>query len=162
MDIWKYYDGDLKYPDLIKHTEEKEIAKTNPKWAYEYLYTNVNDKSEELELIIAKDAKYSYRYAVYILNHKPFKLGEPAIAKDAFYAIRYAQNILKGPFKLGEPAIAEHAEYAYNYANDVLKGPFPLGEPAIAKDDFYTNEYTQYILEKDFYLDGKLICKYEG
>ena len=110
MDIWKYYDGDLKYPDLIKHTEEKEIAKTNPKWAYEYLYTNANDKSEELELIIAKDAKYSYRYAVYNLNHKPFKLGEPAIAKDEFYA----------------------------------------------------NEYTQYILKKDFYLDGKLICKYEG
>ena len=134
MDIWKYYDGDLKYPDLIKHTEEKEIAKTNPKWAYEY--AKINGKSEELESIIAKNARYSYRYAFYILNHKPFKLGEPAIAKDAYYAMRYIKNILKGRFE--------------------------LSEPAIAKDEFYANEYTQYILEKDFYLDGKLICKYEG
>lgn len=75
--------GDLKYSDLSNYSHEKDILKTNPKWAFEYTL------------------------------------------------------------------------------KDVLKGPFPLGEPAIAKDDFYTNEYTQYILEKDFYLDGKLICKYE-
>ena len=32
MDIWKYYDGDLKYLNLDKHsTSEIEIAKTNPK-----------------------------------------------------------------------------------------------------------------------------------
>ena len=159
MNIWKYYDGDLKYPDLIKHTEEKEIAKTNPKWAYEY--AKINGKSEELEPIIAKNARYSYRYAVYILNHKPFKPGEPAIAKNAFYAMRYIKNILKERFKLSEPAIAKDAYYSYEYAR-LLKERFELGEPAIAKDEFYANEYTQYILEKDFYLDGKLICKYEG
>ena len=27
MDLWKYYDGDLKYPDITKHKHEKEIAK---------------------------------------------------------------------------------------------------------------------------------------
>jgi hypothetical protein len=121
MDLWKYYDGDLKYPDLIKHTEEKEIAKTNPKWAYEY--AKINGKSEELESIIAKNARYSYRYAVYILNHKPFKLGEPAIAKNAFYAMRYIKNILKGRFELSEPAIAKDAYYAYSYAH-LLKERF--------------------------------------
>ena len=36
MNLWKYYDGDLKYPDLDNFSHEIEIAKTNPKWAYEY------------------------------------------------------------------------------------------------------------------------------
>ena len=48
------------------------------------------------------------------------------------------------------------------YAKDVLEGPFKLGEPEIAKDDHYSKRYTQEVLKKDFYLDGKLICKYEG
>jgi len=26
----------------------------------------------------------------------------------------------------------------------------------------YTNAYTNEVLKKDFYLDGKLICKYKG
>ena len=36
MNIWKYYDGDLKYPNITDHLYEKEIAKTNAKTAYEY------------------------------------------------------------------------------------------------------------------------------
>ena len=54
MDIWKYYDGDLKYPDLIKHTEEKEIAKTNTKWARTHLilahWTSLITAVQELRL----------------------------------------------------------------------------------------------------------------
>ena len=133
MDLWKYYDGDLKYPDLIKHTEEKEIAKTNPKWAYEY--TSEHGKDKELEPIIAKSAKYSYRYAGEILN---------------------------GPFKLGEKAIATGPWESLFYAKEILKGQFPLGEPVIAKSTEYSKEYTKNVLKKDFILDGKLICKYEG
>ena len=37
MDLWKYYNGKLKYPDLNNHSHEKEIAKANPKWAYEFV-----------------------------------------------------------------------------------------------------------------------------
>ena len=132
MNIWKYYDGDLKYPDLIKHTEEKEIAKTNPKWAYEHISKYGKDK--KLEPIIAKSAKYSYEYALNIL-HNTFELGEPTIAKTANYSIEYAFYVLKNRFK--------------------------LGEPIIAKDQRYAKIYTKYVLKKDFYLDGKLICKYE-
>ena len=107
MNLWKYYDGDLKYPDLNSHSHEKEIAKTKPIWAYEYV--SKHGKDEDLEPIIAKSAKYSYLYAI---------------------------NILEGPFK--------------------------LGEPAIAKDPYYSKKYTNDVLKKDFYLDGKLICKYES
>ena len=133
MDLWKYYDGDLKYPDLIKHTEEKEIAKTKPKWAYEYV--SKHGKDEDLEPTIAKDAYYSYQYAI---------------------------DILEGPFKLGEPEIAKNTHYSYEYAYFVLNGRFELGEKAIAKNAEYSKDYTKNILKKDFYLDGKLICKYEG
>ena len=48
------------------------------------------------------------------------------------------------------------------YAKIILKGPFKLGEPSIARMKLYTNVYTNEVLKKDFYLDGKLICKYEG
>ena len=134
MDIWKYYDGDLKYPDITKHSHEKEIAKSKLKWAYKYV--SKHGKDEELEPIIAKSAKYSYLYA---------------------------NDILKGPFKLGEKAIASVSNLAYLYALRILKKkPFPLGEPAIAKDEEYSKKYTQEVLKKDFYLDGKLICKYKG
>ena len=133
MDLWKYYDGDLKYPDLNSHSHEKEIAKTNPKWAYEYV--SKHGKDEELEPIIAKDAYYSYWYAYEVLDSR-FELGEPAIAKNAYYSFYYALN--------------------------VLNGPFPLGEPAIAPNAYYSQAYTNEVLKKDFYLDGKLIRKYEG
>ena len=133
MDLWKYYNGNLKYPDLNSHSLEIEIAKTTSKWAY--LYVKRNGKNKDLEPIIAKDAKYSYWYA---------------------------RAVLKGPFKLGESAIAKNIEFSYFYAKDVLESRFELGEPTIAKDSYYSKEYTRYVLKKDFYLDGKLICKYEG
>ena len=79
MDLWKYYDGDLKYPNVTMYSHEKEIAKANPKWAFDYVSKHGEDK--ELESIIAKDAYYSYQYAIDILHSKTFKLGEPAIAK---------------------------------------------------------------------------------
>ena len=159
MDLWKYYDGNLKYPDLNNHSHEKEIAKANSKWAFEYVSEYGRDK--ELEPIIAKDAKYSYMYADEVLGD-PFKLGEKAIAKDSVYAFWYAKYILKDKFSIGEPAIAKDSYYSYLYALDILEGPFKLGEPEIAKDDHYLKRYTQEVLKKDFYLDGKLICKYKG
>ena len=61
MNLWQYYNGDLKYPDLNNHSHEKEIAKAKPKWAYEYI--KLNGKDKELEPIIAKNAYYSYQYA---------------------------------------------------------------------------------------------------
>jgi inosine-uridine nucleoside N-ribohydrolase len=46
----------------------------------------------------------------------------------------------------------------------LIKGAIkPLvGEPIIAKNKHYSNVYTKNVLRKDFYLDGKLICKYKG
>ena len=159
MNLWNYYDGDLKYPDLGNYSHEKDMLKTNPKWAFEY--TSEHGKDKELEPIIAKDAKYSYMYADEVLSDE-FKLGEKAIAKDSVYAYWYARHILIDKFSLGEPAIAKDSYYSYLYALGVLEGPFKLGEPEIAKDDHYSKKYTKEILKKDFYLDGKLICKYKG
>ena len=163
MNLWNYYIGNkqkqLKYPNIFDHLHEKEIAKTNPKWAYEYV--SKHGKDEDLEPIIAKNAYYSYMYARFVLMKKPFPLGEPAIAKSAYFSILYADQIINGKFELGEKAIAESDYQSFAYARDILKGPFPLGEPVIAKSTEYSKKYTQDILKKDFYLDGKLICKYE-
>ena len=185
MNLWQYYNGDLKYPDLTKHAYIKEVAKVSPKWAFDYVSKHGKDK--ELESIIAKDAYYSYQYSIDILQSKPFKLGEPAIAKNTEESYYYAKHILKGEFPLGEPAIAKDMDfsyeytmlinrrfelgelqiaknpyYSYRYAKIILNGPFKLGEPIMANYEQYASAYTQYVLKKDFYLDGKLICKYEG
>ena len=90
MNLWNYYNNEsnqLKYPNVLNHIHEKEIAKTNLKWAYEYV--SKHGKDEDLEPIITKSPKYSYFYAKDILRG-PFKLGEKAIAIDAQYSYVYA------------------------------------------------------------------------
>src|SRR5574343_446925 len=114
MNLWNYYNNksnQLKYPNIFVHTHEKEIAKTNPKWAFEYV--SKHGKDEELEPAIAKNLKDSYFYA---------------------------KNILRGPFKLGEKTIATDAQYSYVYAKYILSGPFLLGEPAIANSILYSKK----------------------
>ena len=64
MNLWQYYNGDLKYPDLNNHSHEKEIAKTNPNWAFEY--ASKHGKDEDLEPAIAKSSYLAYRYACII------------------------------------------------------------------------------------------------
>ena len=158
MNLWKYYNGDLKYPDLNNHSHEIEIAKANPKWAFGYVLKH--GENEDLEPIIAKDAKFSYYYANYVLNG-PFKLGEPAIAKKTEESYYYAKHILKGEFPLGEPAIAKDMDFSYEYAM-LINRRFELGELQIAKERNFAKAYTQEVLKKDFILNGKLICKYKG
>ena len=137
MNLWQYYNGDLKYPNIFVHTHEKEIAKTNPKWAFEY--TSEHGKDKELEPIIAKSAKYSYEYAEKVLSGE-FELGEKAIAKDSDYAFWYAKYILNDKFSLGEPAIAKFAVNSFLYAKLVINKPFPLGEPEIAKNEYHLSK----------------------
>ena len=132
MNLWQYYNGDLKYPDLTKHAYIKEVAKVSPKWAFEYVEEHGINK--DLEPIIAKSSYFAYKYAC----------------------------IINKPFPLGEHEISKRCDLSYRYANEVLKGPFPLGEPAIAKNAMFSYYYAKYVLMKDFYLDGKLICKYKG
>jgi prophage antirepressor-like protein len=97
MNLWKYYNGNLKYPNVTMYSLEYEIAKTTPKWAY--LYVKRNGKNKDLEPTIAKDATYSYRYADEILNG-PFKLGEKAIAKNTKESYYYALQLKKGGFEV--------------------------------------------------------------
>ena len=131
MNLWKYYDGDLKYPNITKQKHEKEIAMHSPRMAIEYVRKN-GLPFPEGEAMIAKNGEYSFDYAQ--ITGKRFKLGEPMIAKDSYFAASYAI---------------------------LMNKRFPLGEKAIAEDDHMANDYTHTILKKDFILDGKLICKYE-
>ena len=94
------------------------------------------------EEVLAKDAKYAYEYARWVLNG-PFPAGEAALAKDAWYAYEYARWVLKGPFPVGEAVIAEDAQCAYWYARDVLGGPFPAGEATLAQDPAYSLRYVE-------------------
>ena len=70
MDIWKYYDGDLKYPDIIDYFYDtnhgKQLSIHNAKIAYEFASTN--GKFIEGEPAIAKSPYYSYEYARNILG----------------------------------------------------------------------------------------------
>ena len=113
MNLWNYYNNksnQLKYPnvlkDILNHTHEKEIAKTNSKWAFEYTLKHGEDA--ELESIIAKSAAYSFKYAHKILHNKPFPLGEPAIAKNENYSKEYTHDVLKKDFILDGKLICKY------------------------------------------------------
>ena len=106
MNLWQYYNGDLKYPDLNNHSHEKEIAKTNPKWAFDYV--SKHGKDEELESIISTSSCHSYWYAIHVLYRKRFELGEPAIAKNTEYSKEYTQEVLKKDFILNGKLICKY------------------------------------------------------
>ena len=65
------------------------------------------DNPEELkkrEGAIAKSAKYSYLYALYVLRNR-FEAGEKAITTDAWYSYKYALYVLRNRFEAGEEKI---------------------------------------------------------
>jgi hypothetical protein len=118
---------------LLWYNEAFEVV---PELIWEKHRNNIEELKKR-ELPLAKDARTAYWYALWVLNMKPFPLGEPAIAKDAKYSCAYALNVLETPFPLGEPAIAKHAGYSHWYALNIIKGPFPLGEEVIVKHTIY-------------------------
>lgn len=73
---------------------------------------------------ILKDARESTQTALaYARRVGPSEEVETLLATDARRAYWYAYDVLKGPFPAGEAAIAKDAEYAYEYALRVLKLP---------------------------------------
>ena len=90
-------------PIWNKYTKPFEVAETTAIRAY----VERNGKNKDLESIIAKDAKYSYWYAKFVLNG-PFPLGEPTIAKDNHYAKKYTNNVLKKDFILNGKLICKY------------------------------------------------------
>ena len=94
-------------------------------------------------------------------NPEELKKREREISKYAEYSYYYARGVLEGPFPLGEAAIAKRGVYAYYYARFVLKDPFPAGEAAIATNPGCALAYATTVLKADFYINGKLIAKFE-
>ena len=129
---------------------------------YAFLKKYKTDKSTKqlLELTIAKDPWVSYEYAKNVLK-EPFKTDEKIIASWSFTSLLYAKEILKNQFPLGEKAILKSAIDSVRYATLIRKTRWEEAESIIARDKFASKDYTNDVLKKDFYLDGKLICKYE-
>jgi hypothetical protein len=134
------------------NTENKELANLlvsyikDPDLIYDYAYFLVKGKvSDELENIIAQDARVSARYAYHILK-EPFSKGEDKIAtEDPEIAFWYAKNVLKGPFGKGEDMIAQDDKYAYLYAKDILKDRFKKGEDVIVNFGSYLKLYKNFL-----------------
>ena len=157
MNLYKYHSDPKSLdhhdiaPDVVPDIFWKDLE-NNGVASQKYL------KTKEAE--IAKSAKHSYYYACYVLQNKPFPLGEPAIAKVPEYAFNYSQEILQDkPFPMGEKAIATSAGYSYEYALNNLNGPFPLGEPVIAKNSNYSYRYASHVLKKRFKLGEPQLLK---
>ena len=54
MNLWNYYDGDLKYPDITKYSHEKEIAKAKSEWAFEYIEKNGGEDFKENQALVVE------------------------------------------------------------------------------------------------------------
>ena len=73
------------------------------------------------------------------------------IAKDAQWSYHYALYVLKAAWPEGEAAIATKSAVAYHYAKEVLEAPFPLGEKVIAKDGVYYKQYRMLFTRPAFF-----------
>jgi len=70
----------------------------------------------ELELVISKDAYWSYRYAFFMIKGR-WELAEPNISKDAFYSFLYAKYVIEGklPDFMHNQMMLENNEYTKKY-----------------------------------------------
>ena len=114
MDLYKLH------PDPKKAPYREWAFDKVPSLVWEK-YKNQPKEIKKREKVLAKDAKYAYRYA--LLLGEPFPAGEAAIAKNGYLALQYARYALQGPFPAGEAAIAKNAGHSYAYARDILELP---------------------------------------
>ena len=115
MDLYQYY----SHPEqLNRYADADDIV---PSRIYANAKSGVELTPKQINTI-AKNAKYAYEYAYYVLD-RAWPKSEDAISKDATYAYYYARNVLKSPWPKGEDAIAKDAYYAFHYAYYVLKLP---------------------------------------
>lgn len=118
-----------------------------PKEAYLTLINRPSlseEKTFNLECIIAEDSSYSFNYARYVLKGR-FELGEGSISKDSENSCSYAYRILKGRFKIGEEVIAKSPSSSLFYAERILHGRFLLGEKTLSNHPTHYSNYIQFL-----------------
>lgn len=74
-----------------------------------YRYARENGPDDNLEMIIATDAKYSFWYAKYVLRGK-FKLGERIIASNHYINKQYNDDVINYDFELADNIYKEAVE----------------------------------------------------
>lgn len=84
--------------------KEDKILVVTPEIAYRY--TRENGPDENLEMIIATDAKYSFWYAKYVLRGK-FELGERIIASNQYINRQYIDDVINYDFELADKIYQE-------------------------------------------------------
>jgi hypothetical protein len=92
---------------------------------------------------IAKNAKLSYQYALFVLKGKRFFLGEPTIQKNNTWNYNYANYIIKGRWPEIESILVKNVDHLMHYFRGALKRKkYPFIENAILK---YPELYKEYL-----------------
>ena len=111
------------------------------------LYEYHPDPENALGYVTRYDDVPELVWEKYKKQPEELKKREATLAKEARYAYWYARYVLMAPFPAGEPAIAKSSACAYFYAAEILNGPFPAGEAALAEDGHYAACYARYVLK---------------
>jgi hypothetical protein len=142
-----------KYLDLLESFGSSDAFDPFPhetaKSAYELLMSRERDKLpketiKELEREVAKDAEYSYQYALN-WHEGPWPWGEAAISEDPKFSYWYANDVIKDRWEDGEAAIARDPESSYAYAVDTIGGRWRDGEAAIYSDPHLAKLYSDFL-----------------
>lgn len=142
----------IKFFEIIDWNSAEKIWLSKPKTLediFEYVY--LVGPCPSLEMLISKNPKIAYKYAVDVLESR-FKLGEKAIGTNAYksfnYALEFNCRIKEGEdsiskieeiaFKYGklmkkldlwnswtEQEVSRSSVWMYQYAKDYRKGPLP-------------------------------------
>jgi len=137
--LWELYRWQIG-----KITIYEPILKQSAKYSFLYAKSMKSRYSgfiPPVEDAVTKSARYSYDWAMEILNKKPFPKGEDVIAKSPKYAMMYAWYVIEGKWPKGEDAIAKDATQSLRYAMFVLGGRFEKGEENMKKSRMIYNDY---------------------
>jgi len=102
-----------KYPTLKRFFEIKVNEIDNPEDAY-YFVDLFGIRTPKLESLIAKDSKWAFRYANYVIERR-WPEAEPTIAKEPRWAYLYAKDVIKGPWAKAEPYIKQDRHWWERY-----------------------------------------------
>lgn len=137
--VWEWHKNQIE-----TMTPYESVLKQSPEYSYKYasaMKSRYGGFVVPMEHAVGKSAKYSYNWAMNILDKKPFPEGEEAIARNPNLSMQYAWYIIKGKWEKGEDAIATDAWQSVRYAQFVLGGRFPKGEEIIKTDSMAHKSY---------------------
>lgn len=143
---------DIDFTPIIK------VIRSDARLAYLHARYKLNERSHEVEPLIATHTYYTFAYAKYVIKGRWLEQ-EPDILAN-HYAFDYAKEIVCKRWEEFEKLLIEqnNTTLMYYYARDIIRGRFKKFEPYIMKNGINAGYYAAEII-KGRWLDAEPYIK---